>query len=132
MVVVDEGGVVEHAEGNIACTAGDIEDCPGFSGLVGEGRGTGVKGAHEGVFPEAVDTHGHEVVHGVVGGGNGGEDVFDSRFFGGFGDGFEAEVGGAVILGRERLLFYGLDLFLGEAEGAGKASVGLAFLETAS
>ncbi len=126
MVVVDEGGVVEHAESDIACTAGDIEDCPGFCGLVREGRGPRIQGAHEGVFPEAMDAEGHQVVHGVVGRGDGGEDMFDSGCFGGFGDGFEAEVGGAGILGGGLLLGGWLGLFLGEAEGAGEAPVGLA------
>ena len=38
---------------------------------------TGVEGADKIVLPEAVDPEGHEVVHGVVGGGDGGEDFAD-------------------------------------------------------
>ena len=35
------------------------------------------------VFPEAVGAEGHEVVHCVVGGGDGGEDCGDAGLFGG-------------------------------------------------
>jgi hypothetical protein len=37
----------------------------------------GVEAADEVVFPEAVDAQGHEVVHGVVAAGDGGEDGGD-------------------------------------------------------
>lgn len=39
----------------------------------------GVQTADEVVFPEAMDTQGHEVVHCVVRGGNGAEDGTDCR-----------------------------------------------------
>ncbi len=91
--------MVKHAESDVTCATSNIENVPGFRGLIREGSCTRVQGAHKGVFPQAVDAEGHEVVHGVVRAGDGGEDVFDSGLFGGFGDGFEAEVGGADILG---------------------------------
>ena len=64
--------MVEEAEGDVACSAGYVEDC------LGDGGGVvrifaGVEGADEVVFPEAVGAKGHEVVHCVVGGGDGGE-----------------------------------------------------------
>lgn len=83
--VVDVVGVVEHAEGDVAGAAGDVEDVPALRrGGAGGGRertgvGAGVEGAHEVVFPETVDAEGHEVVHGVVGAGDGGEDAGDWR-----------------------------------------------------
>ncbi len=76
-VVVDERGVVEHAQGDVAGAAGDVEDGPALLGRGGGGVGAGVEGADEAVFPEAVDAERHEVVHGVVGGGDGGEDGSD-------------------------------------------------------
>ena len=81
--VVDVVGVVEHAEGDVAGAAGDVEDVPALRGRgAGGGReragvGAGVEGAHEVVFPQAMDAEGHEVVHGVVGAGDGGEDAGD-------------------------------------------------------
>ena len=49
---------------------------------------------HEIVFPEAVDAEGHEVVHLIIGGRDGGEDIaYASGFLGG-GDCARAEVGG--------------------------------------
>ncbi len=70
-IIVDCSGVVEEAERDVACSAGDVE-----VGLRVGGR-AGVEGADEVVFPEAVGVEGHEVVHGVVGGGDGGEDGGD-------------------------------------------------------
>ena len=46
------------------------------------------------VFPKAVDAEGHEIVHGVVGGGDGGEDGRDAGVFCRGGNGLEPEVGG--------------------------------------
>lgn len=79
--VVDIVGVVEHAEGDVACAAGDVEDVPALRGggaggrCQGAGVGAGVEGAHEMVFPQAVDAEGHEVVHCVVRGRDGGENA---------------------------------------------------------
>ena len=64
--MVDVCGVVEHAEGNVAGASGDVEDGPG---LVSR-RGARVQGAHEVIFPDAVDAEGHQVVHRVVGRGD--------------------------------------------------------------
>ena len=61
--------MVEEAECDVACAAGDVEVS------LGGGGGAGVEGADEVVFPEAMGVEGHEVVHCVVGGGDGGEDV---------------------------------------------------------
>lgn len=72
------------------------------------------------VFPEAVDSQGHEVVHCVVGGCDGGEYGGDAGDFGGGGDRLETEVGGGGILGLGLLWLGGR---LGEAEGAGEAAV---------
>lgn len=71
MVVVDRGAVVEQAEGDVAGAAGDVED------RLRGGGGAGVEGADEAVFPEAVGAEGHEVVHCVVRGRDGGEDRGD-------------------------------------------------------
>jgi hypothetical protein len=79
-VVVDVAGVVEHAECDVARATGDVKDVPA---LVARGRGggqrvaAGVQVAHEVVFPQAVDTQRHEVVHRVVRGGDRGEDAAD-------------------------------------------------------
>lgn len=75
MVAVYGCGVVEEAEGDVAGPTGYVEPC--LRGL-GGGR-AGIQGAHEVVFPETVDAEGHEVVHGVVRGGDGGEDGGDWR-----------------------------------------------------
>ena len=77
--------MVEKAESDVACAAGDVE-----VGL-GSGGGAGVEGADEVVFPEAVGVEGHEVVHCVVGGGDGGEDVGD------------------CWIGKEGVLIYGMN-----------------------
>ena len=53
------GGVVEHAHGNVAGAAGDVEDAlllAGLLGVAGVGVDAGIEAAHEVVFPEAVDT----------------------------------------------------------------------------
>ena len=134
--------MVEHAEGDVACAAGDVEDCLS-SRTLGAGSGGGgesdtrIERANEMVFPETVDAEGHEVVHGVVGGGDGGEDGGDWRSelaigrkgvtrvvktSGGFlrlVDGLEAEVRCSFVGG---FLRSGL---LRKAQGAGEASVGL-------
>lgn len=61
-VVVDVCCVVEHAEGDVAGPAGDVEDVPtlvfGVGGSVGDWCAW-VEGAHEVVFPKAVDAQGH-------------------------------------------------------------------------
>lgn len=77
VVAVDGGGVVEHAEGDVACAARHVEDVPAGLGRGGGGAAARVQGADEVVFPEAVDAEGHKVVHCVVGGGYGGEDCAD-------------------------------------------------------
>jgi hypothetical protein len=75
-VVVDVCCVVEHAEGDVARAACNVEDAP--AGLGGAGRvAAGVERADKVVFPQAVDAEGHEVVHGVVRGGDGAEDCAD-------------------------------------------------------
>lgn len=87
--VVDVVGVVEHAEGDVTGAAGDVEDVPALrgggagGGCQGTGIGAGVEGAHEVVFPQAVDAEGHEVVHSVVGGSDGGKDTGDYRLISG-------------------------------------------------
>lgn len=53
-VVVDVGGVVEHAEGDVAGPAGDVEDVPAFLAVVVDADGEGgawVQRSHEVVFP---------------------------------------------------------------------------------
>lgn len=146
--MVDVCGVVQHAEGDVAGPAGDVEDVPalvfGVGWAVCGGR-AGVQGADEVVFPEAVDAQGHEVVHGVVGRGDGAEDGADwggvskvqlviegglygsgggkchtARLFLGFGHIGEAKVCHALMLG--------FDLVKGLA-GAGEAAVGRSGLE---
>jgi hypothetical protein len=83
-VAVQHSGVVEHAHGDVAGAARDVEDSLLFArggGIVGAGGEVGadawVEAADEVVFPEAVDAEGHEVVHGVVAAGDGGEDGGD-------------------------------------------------------
>jgi hypothetical protein len=79
-VVVDVRGVVEHAEGDVARAAGDVEDVPALllvRGGGGERVAARVEVAHEVVFPQAVDAEGHEVVHVVVAGCYRGEDAAD-------------------------------------------------------
>lgn len=63
---MDQGAVVEQAEGDVAGSGGDVEDGdPGGGGGGGGGRGGGgggkarVEGSDEIVFPEAVDAEGH-------------------------------------------------------------------------
>jgi hypothetical protein len=55
--MVDVCCVVEHSEGDVACAAGYVEDVP--AALVGchgwEARAW-VEGAHEVIFPEAVNS----------------------------------------------------------------------------
>lgn len=87
-------GVVEEAEGDVACAAGDVQD------VLGGGRGGGrkggearVEGRDEVVFPDAVPAEGHEVVHFVVRVCHGREDGGDEGAFLGGGHGGEAEVG---------------------------------------
>lgn len=76
-------GVVEHAEGDVAGAAGDVEDVPALrrggagGGCNRGGVGAGIDGAYEVIFPEAVDTERHEVVHAIIGGGYRGEDAGD-------------------------------------------------------
>ena len=65
-VVVYICRVVEDAEGDVAGAACDVEDFPAGLGCAG-GVAAGVYAADKVVFPEAVDTEGHEVVHCVVG-----------------------------------------------------------------
>jgi hypothetical protein len=82
-VAVEGGGVVEHAHGDVAGAAGDVEDAllfTGLAGVAGVGVDARVEAADEVVFPEAVDAQGHEVVHGVVAAGDGGEDGGDWRW----------------------------------------------------
>jgi hypothetical protein len=79
-VVVDVRGVVEHAEGDVARAAGDVEDVPALllvRGGGGERVAARVEVAYEVVFPQAVDAEGHEVVHVVVAGRYRGEDAAD-------------------------------------------------------
>lgn len=82
--------MVKEAESDVSCTACDVEDVHALR--LGGGREKGVyawvEGADEVVFPEAVDVEGHEVVHGVVGGCDRGEDGTDccALALTGFGD----------------------------------------------
>ena len=57
-VVVDGGGVVEHAEGDVAGAAGYVEDVHALLLVTGGGEGVAawVQVADEVVFPEAVDS----------------------------------------------------------------------------
>ena len=56
-IVVDGGSVVQHAEGNVACAAGDVEDIPAFliRGRRGEGIASGIEAPYKFVFPQPVD-----------------------------------------------------------------------------
>ena len=81
-VAVEGRGVVEHAHGDVAGAAGDVEDALLLAwGGLGRGREVGadawVQAADEVVFPQPVDAQGHEVVHGVVAAGDRGEDGGD-------------------------------------------------------
>ena len=70
-VAIDEMSVSEQTQRDIGGPACDVEDLLRVEG------GAGVEGADEAVFPEAMDAKGHKVIHGVVGGGDGGEDRAD-------------------------------------------------------
>lgn len=81
-VAVEGGGVVEHAHGDVAGAAGDVEDAlllARFGRVGGVRVDARVEAADEVVFPQAVDAQGHEVVHCVVAAGDGGEDIGDWR-----------------------------------------------------
>lgn len=120
--------MLQHAESDIPRPARDIQNRLPFP-LLDAILHTGVYGAHEVVFPESVRADGHEVVHGVIGGGDGGEDVGDAGLLGRRGNGLEAEVCGWAGV-RSWLL--GLGLGLGETEGAGEAAVWGAGVEEAA
>lgn len=75
--MVDVGRVVEHAECDVAGPAGDVKDVPSFAVWAGGEGSARVEGAHKVVFPQAVDSEGHQVVHSVVGGCDGAEDGAD-------------------------------------------------------
>jgi hypothetical protein len=63
--------------------------------------------------------HTHEIVHSIVGAGDGGKDSADFRFLLSFRDGLEAEMGGSLILGiLDRLL----QVLCGQGEGATRSS----------
>nr|POE49172.1 hypothetical protein CFP56_32322 [Quercus suber] len=55
VVVVDVGGVVEHALGNVAGAAGDVEDPLRFGGRLGRMADARVQRGDEMVFPKAMD-----------------------------------------------------------------------------
>ena len=62
-----------------------------------------------------MNAHTHEIVHSIVGAGDGGKDSTDFRFLLSFGDGLEAEMGGSLILG---VLVRLLQVLCGQGEGA--------------
>jgi hypothetical protein len=72
-VVVDLGRVVEHAECDISGSSGNVENLQWLSA----GLTSGVERTNEVIFPETVNSEGHDVVHGIVGSGDGGEDIVD-------------------------------------------------------
>lgn len=118
-IMVDRRRMVEHALSNITRPTRYVQYL--LSSRVGAIRSDArVQSSHEMIFPHTVDAEGHEIVHGVVVGGDGGEDCTNSRGFERFGDSLVAEVGGFVVLGRRRLL---LSLQEGGSEGAAVALV---------
>lgn len=64
---MDGRGVVEQSEGYVSRAACNIEERLRLGGRAG------VEASDEVVFPQSVRVERHEVVHCVVGGGNGGE-----------------------------------------------------------
>lgn len=95
-VGVDDVGVVEHAEGNVAGAAGDVE----YVLRTGRGRAAGgqrgeawVEGCDEVVLPNAMPAERHEIVHAVVRLGHASKDAGNSFALFGLGDGFIPKVG---------------------------------------
>lgn len=72
-VGVDLFSVVEHPEGNVARATGDVEDAHGLAA----GSSARVEGADKVVLPETVNAKGHGIVHDIIRGGDGGENLGD-------------------------------------------------------
>ena len=67
-------GVVKKTESNVSCSTGDIKDA---LTLLRRGRrwaDAWVERSNKAVFPEAMSVERHEIIHGIVGGGDGCED----------------------------------------------------------
>lgn len=113
-VGVEDVRGVQHAEGDVAGAAGDVEDVLRGAGVRAGGQGgearveggdevvsaggrlergvEGLGGERGNGLPDAVPAKGHEVVHAVVGFGDAGEDAGDALALFGLGDGLIAKV----------------------------------------
>lgn len=137
-VGVEDVRGVQHAEGDVAGAAGDVEDVLRGAGVWAGGQGgearveggdevvsvgrrlgwAGGRGGRRGDgLPDAVPAKGHEVVHAVVGFGDAGEDAGDALALFGLGDGLIAKVCWAGWVG-DRIVGRGVGIG-GRHEGGG-------------
>lgn len=65
-VAVHDVGMIQVAEGDVACAAGYVEDVLGW-GVRWVGGEAWVEGGYVVIFPDAMPAEGHQVVHAVVG-----------------------------------------------------------------
>ena len=80
-----------NAKSDVAGAAGHVQHLP---------AGPRVEPLHHGIFPDAVDTGAHQVVHQVIARGDAGKDLFDQAFFLAFRHLAEAETCGFFRHGR--------------------------------